>query len=116
MDAILNGIKDVLQAGLFGLLDLILWLLTIIVKVVLTPVDLIFRTFLPNLSDILYNFSNGLLMISNFPFAYFFHMLPPLTQIVLSFWITLMISYYSIIWGYRAIVFIPKVINKVKFW
>lgn len=116
MDFIMGSIKDTLQAGLFGLLDLILWLLTIIVKIVLTPVDLIFRTFLPNLSSIINNFSNGLLLISNFPFSYFFHMLPPLTQIVISFWITLLISYYSILWGYRAIVFIPKIINKIKFW
>lgn len=116
IEDILQAIKETLQYGIYGFLDFILWLISIIVKVVLIPVDFLFKLILPDLSLMLTNFSNSLIHLSTAPFSYFFHMLPPITKTVLVLWLTLMISYYTIIWTYRGIILIPKVINKIKFW
>lgn len=116
MDAILNSIKESLQAGIYGFLDMILWLLSIVVKVVLIPVDALFKFLMPDFSTMLSHFSNSLIALAGAPFSYFFNMLPPITKTIIVFWLALLISYYTILWTYRGIIMIPKVLHKIKFW
>ena len=116
MDAILVAIKETIQAGIFGFLDMILWLLSIIVKVVLLPVDALFKILMPDFATMLSHFSNSLITLAGAPFSYFFNILPPITKTIIVFWLTLLISYYTILWTYRGIIMIPKVIHKIKFW
>ena len=116
IEDIVGSIKDFVQFGIYGFLDFLLWLLSLIVKIVLIPVDVLFKFLMPDLSGVLSNFSNSLIYLSSAPFAFFFNLLPPITRTIIGLWLTLLISYYTILWTYRGIILIPKVINKIKFW
>lgn len=109
-------IVSLTESIIYNLLDFTLWLLATIVNIVLLPVNALFTTILPNIGDLISQFNESLILFSTGPFSFFYNLLPPITKSILAIWLSLLIGYFTIIWTYRGIVFLPKVIHKIKFW
>lgn len=116
METIVENIAEVLKQGIFGLFEFILYLIGFLIQMFLLPIDILLKSLFPSFSTYLVNFSNSLNLLITAPFNYFWNILPPITRFTLALWLTTMIAYYSVIWSYRAIIFIPKVYNRIKFW
>lgn len=113
---IINGITGAIENIGSGLVDLIINFITTIVNALLIPINSLFETLLPDLSTLISNFSSFLVLIATGPFALLFNLFPPTCKSLLLLWLTILIAYYSIIWVYRGIILIPKIVNKIKFW
>lgn len=116
MENIVSSIAEVLKQGIFGLFEFILYLISFLIQMFLLPIDFIIKSLFPSFSIYLSNFSNSLNLLITAPFNYFWNILPPITRFTLAFWLTTLMAYYSVIWTYKAIIFIPKVYNRIKFW
>lgn len=95
--------------GIFNMINSVLGIL-------LTPINLILSTLFPNIASFISLFNS---VCDNYliPYAtYFFHFLPPITRNLLAIILTFMIAYKTIVWSYRAIVYVFDLIRKVKFW
>ena len=116
IEDIVAGITGAFSNIASGIYDFILSLIGKIISIVLYPINALFETFLPNLSSLLENFSNFLLVLATAPINYVFHLFPPICRGIILTWLLLLISFYSILWIYRGIILVPKIINKIKFW
>ena len=115
-DSILNGIYQGTSGITNGLFNGLFFVLRKLVDIFLLPINGLITAFFPSFNLLINNFTNSLTLIASAPISFFMHLLPPITQSVLIFWVGLMISYYSFIWIYRGIIIIPAVIRKIKFW
>ena len=116
VEDIIEGISGALSNIASGLVDLVLSLVGKIISIVLYPINALFETFLPDLSNMITYYSEFLSIMVAMPINYVLHLFPPVTRSIILLWFFILISYYSIIWVYRGIILVPKIINKIKFW
>lgn len=92
-------------------------LLVFIVNLVFAPINALFETFMPDNVQMLYdNVNNFLVTFLTFPVGFFTSLIPPVTYQLLLTSLNLLIIYYSIRYTYKAIVIIPHIIKRIKFW
>ena len=113
---IINGILGAISSIASGLFDFILDLIIKLATGILYPINSLFTTLFPNVSILVSNFSDFLVLIATGPFSLLFNFFPPTCKSLILFWFTICIAYYSIIWVYRGLILIPVMINKIKFW
>lgn len=97
--------------------EFIIDMVATIIQIVLTPVNILFNTIMPdNIQNIISSINNALVQFAFLPLNFFVQFIPPtaLSLIILS--LTILISYYSIRFIYYGIVLIPHLIRKIKFW
>lgn len=111
-----NGIADFLAKSSLSILNLIFSLIIELINLILSPLVAIFDFFVPNLGELIEQFSDFVLFFATIPLEFFISLIPPLTSRMILLYITLKISYYTLIYGYRAIVVVPNLIRRVKFW
>lgn len=101
INAILKGLLSMLQT---------------IVNIILTPINALISGIFPDFSNLISNFTNFVNNYIGGSLGWFSSLLPPITRSIIVFWLTFLVGYYSIAWGYRAVVLAWKLIQKIKFW
>ena len=114
-EAVGSGINSFVSNIAGGLVDLIINLLALMINIVIIPIDFLVSTFFPNLSLQIQHFNEGLSLLATSPIGFIMYHIPPYTRGLLLVYVSFMISYYTIIWTYRRIIIIPRVIQKIKF-
>lgn len=99
-----------------ALLNGILSMLTKVVDIVLTPINLLVANLFPDSAVIIGRFNNFVTFYFTDKIKYFFWMLPTMFRTFLSIYFTFVITYYTIYYSYVAIKKIFEVIQKVKLW
>lgn len=99
-----------------ALLNGILSMLTKVVDIVLTPINLLVANIFPNSGYIINQFDNFVNTYLGSSLAWFFQLLPRLFRNMLAIYLTFVITYYGIYYSYVAIKKIFEVIQKVKLW
>lgn len=113
---IIDGLKGFLSDFAYGILDIIISLLSTLINIILLPIDTLIKSIFPDFSTLISNFNNSLNIVFSDSISYIMYHIPPLTKYVILFYITLLIGYYSIKFVYKGIILVPKIINKIKFW
>ena len=99
-----------------GILNGILKALVTVVGFLLTPINSLISNAFPDMATSIATFNSFITNYFSSNLAYFFSMFPPTFKTLLVLFITFSIGYYSIYYGYIAIVKIFNVIQKIKFW
>lgn len=97
------------------ILNGILNMLSYIVNLVLTPINLLIENIFPDLNDLILAFEDICWDVRNVA-KYFFSLIPTMTRNLIFIWITFIIAYYGVIYTYLGIKKIWEVIQKLKFW
>lgn len=105
-----------LQDFASSFLETIFYIIGSLIYIILLPINLLFRTFIPNFNNIVNSFNQFIVFFVSTPLNYFLHLIPPLTRGILIFYLGLIVAYYSFIFAYRGFVLIPTIIRKIKFW
>ena len=101
-----------IKAIINGLLSII----TSLVDVFLTPINLLIENLFPDFSNIVNTFNQ---FVSNYvggSLSYFFSILPSTFKSILIIWFTFVVGYYSIYYTYTSIIKVFNIIQKIKFW
>lgn len=99
-----------------ALMNVIMKLVTSVINIVLTPVNLLLEPLFPeSLSNAITNFSNLLNRIGSI-ISWIANLFPPIFKELLLLALGITITYYTIAWSYTLIVKIYNVIQKIKFW
>ena len=115
-EGIVNGLTNFIGEIGASILDWLSSILAILLNIIITPIDALFKSIFPDFSNALVSFNNGISLLASAPIGFIMYHIPPITRTIILLYITIMIGYYSIIWVYRAIIVIPKVLNVIKFW
>lgn len=99
-----------------AILNGILNALTGVVNFLLTPINVLFVTLFPSMTNSIANFNNFVTTFFGTGLGWFFHLLPPLFRTTLITWLLFVISYYTIYYVYIGYLKIFSIIQKVKFW
>lgn len=115
-NGILNAVYDFFGSIGSFVLDFFLTLIAHVINIIIFPINQLLISFMPNLSELIVHFNAGLSRISSLPIGFIMYHLPPITRMCILTYLGIMLGYYSILWTYRAIIIIPYVIRKIKFW
>lgn len=115
-----SGINDAFSFFAGGLQDLILGMLKSVYYILFKPIDYILTNFFSGLATsiniVVTTINNFIDLVVTTPLSWFFHILPPTTRTVLLIYLTILLAYYGIIFGYKAILSIINIIHKIKLW
>lgn len=101
-----------IKALLKGILNMVSW----VVNLVLTPINLLIDGLFPDMSNAISNFNNMVNTYIGGAVNWCTTLIPPLTKNMLIIGITFLITYYGVIWSYTLILKLYNVIQKIKFW
>lgn len=101
-----------IKAIINGLLGVI----TSIVDVFLTPINLLIENLFPDFTNLVNVFNQFVNTYIGGSLSYFFSIFPPIFRSILIIWFTFVIGYYSIYYSYTAIIKVFNIIQKIKFW
>lgn len=113
---ITNGIVNFFTDSSLSILGFLFNIIIEIINIILSPLIAIFDFFVPNLGGVIESFTNFIVYMTSIPLDYFISLIPPMTKAMILFMITLKISYYTLIYSYKAIVVVPNLIKRIKFW
>lgn len=101
-----------IKAILKGIMSLV----SSIVGLILTPINLLINGIFPDMSTYISNFNTFIHSNVFTPLSWIASFIPTGVKSLLLVWLTFLITYYGIIWTYTGIIKIYNVIRKVKFW
>lgn len=101
-----------IKAIINGLLNL----LSSVISLVLTPINLLIENLFPSMSNAISTFNTFVTRYVGGTLAYFFSLLPPIFRGLLVTWFTFVIAYYGVIYTYLGIKKLWEVIQRIKFW
>lgn len=101
-----------IKALINGILNIVSW----VVNLVLTPVNLLIANLFPDMNTAISNFNNVLNNYVGNTLSWVANFIPPLTKNMIILGITFMISYYGVIWTYTLTIKVFNIIRKIKFW
>ena len=113
---IISGLTSFLADSCLSLLQFVFELIIICINFVLTPLIALFNFFVPNLNEVISSFVDFVAYFATIPITFFVSLIPPLTSKMIIVMLSLKISYYTLIYSYRAIVVVPNLIRRIKFW
>lgn len=87
-----------------------------IVDILMTPINLLVVNLFPNLSQIITTFTQASTRLLGGLMGFFAHLLPPTTRLVILLWLSVLISYYGILFTAHVVLKIIEIIKKVKVW
>lgn len=116
IDGIVGGLTDFIGTIGAGIVELLINLLSTLINLILLPIDALISTIFPDFSTLIINFNSTLNTVFNNSISYIMYHIPPMTKFTILFYITLLIAYYSIKYTYKAIILVPNLIQKIKFW
>lgn len=116
IDGVFGGISKFSGSIGSGLLDIFTDMLGILVQIIIFPINSLISFLFPDFTNIVTNFSNSLNLFITAPVGFIMYHIPPITKTILLTYLTFLLGYYTIIWTYRAIIIIPHIIKKIKFW
>lgn len=111
-----DELKDFLTNSSLSILGFLFSVIVEVINFVLSPLVAIFDFFVPNLAGVIQSFTDFVVYIASIPLSYFIALIPPLTKAMILFMLSLKISYYTLIYSYKAIVVVPNLIKRLKFW
>jgi hypothetical protein len=85
-------------------------------NVFLAPINALLVNFFPDTSNLINTFNNNITLYIGNNLAYFSSMLPPTTRGLIIFYLTFLISYYTISFSIHGILKIVRIIKAVKIW
>lgn len=113
---IVKGISDFILSLGGSIIDFFASLIATLINIIFLPVNALLNFFVPDLNIIVQKFYDTFTYISSDLISYIFSYIPPNTKfIILTFFFTL-ISYYTVKYTYKALILIPHLYNKIKFW
>lgn len=86
-----------------------------ITNIFLAPINALVVNLVPDLSNLITFFNNGVLTIGS-KLAYFSSMLPPTTKTCITIYLTFLISYYGISYTIHGILKVIQIIKAIKVW
>lgn len=116
IDGIVGGLTDFIGTIGSGIIDLLINLLALLINIIITPIDLLISTIFPDFTTLITNFNSTISTVFNNSISYIMYHIPPMTKFTILFYITILIAYYSIKYTYKAIILVPNLIQKIKFW
>lgn len=99
-----------------ALLNGILNMITSLLDIFLTPVNLLFENLFPDMTSAISTFNNFVTRYVGGSLSYFFSIFPPIFRGVLVTWLTFVVAYYTIHYTYLGIIKLFAIIQKIKFW
>lgn len=87
-----------------------------VVDVILSPINLLVANLLPDLSQMISTFNNGVSRVIGSGLGYFANFLPPYTRTLILVYLGFLITYYTITISVHAILKIINIIKEVKIW
>lgn len=91
-------------------------MITVIVNVVLSPINSLVNGFVPDLSNALTSFNETLNLLGGNAFDYIIHLIPPTTLSVIKIYLTFLVSYYTISITLHGILKVWTIIKNIKIW
>lgn len=116
VNGVFNGITDFFGSLGSGILDILINMISVLVNIIVFPINSLISFLFPSFSQLIVNFNNGIALFVSAPIGYIMYHIPPITRVCILTYLTFFIGYYSIIWTYRALIIVPHVIKKIKFW
>lgn len=113
---LVSGLSQFFNSFAFSLFDIFALFISFVLNLILLPINLLLSAFFPDFSDLIVKFSNFVVYFSSMPLNYFIGLIPPLTRSMLALWLVIAIGYYTFMYSYRAIIVVPTLIRKIKFW
>lgn len=99
-----------------ALFSVLLKFIKSIVNIFLTPINALVVNLFPDLSTLLSTFNSAVSQIIGGNIAFFSHLLPPTTRTFIIFYLTLLISYYTITISVHLVLKVINIIRRVKIW
>lgn len=99
-----------------ALFNVLFGVITGIVNIVLTPINALVSTLLPDVSDMVGTFN---IVLDNYigdGVTYFFSILPPNCRAFIIVYLTFMISYYTISISVHGFIKVYAIIKNIKIW
>lgn len=87
-----------------------------IVDIFLFPVNALVVNLFPDLSILISTFNNTISTIIGNGLGYFAHLLPPVTKVLIVFYLTLLIGYYTVTVTVHLVLKVIVIIKKLKIW
>lgn len=90
-----------------------------LIGIIFTPIDLIIDTAFPSLTNYISNINSQVDTLASFcsyAFGWFWNLIPPLTQGILTLYLTLLIAFYTISLTTHAVIKIIEIIKAIKIW
>ena len=116
--SISSGIDTAFSSFAGGLQDFVIGLIRSAYYILFKPIDYIISNFFSGLATSINSvataINNFIDLVVTMPLSWFFHILPPTTRSLLLIYFTIIIAYYGIILGYKAILSIINIIHKIK--
>lgn len=99
-----------------AILSGILKMLLAILNIVLLPINALIENIFPDMASAIQTFTNFINISFGDLFLWFLYILPPIFRSICAIWFTFVVSYYTIYYGYKGILKIWEIIQKIKFW
>lgn len=90
--------------------------ITRLVNVILTPINLLAATLVPDLSNVISIFNVMINQYIGGGFTWFFSILPPMCRNVIVLYLTFLIGFYTISISAHAIIKVYTIIKRLKIW
>lgn len=94
-----------------ALMKVVMKLVTSAINLILTPVNSLITGLFPNFSYYIGQFTTFCTTYVGGSLSWFTSILPPITRNILVFWLSFLVTYYTIIWSYTLII---KIFNKIS--
>lgn len=91
-------------------------IISTVIRVITAPINAIVVNMFPSLGLIMSTFNSSIELFAASPIGWFAYLLPPTTRSIVLLWLTLLISYYTILFSIHVILKIFKIIKTIKFW
>ena len=98
------------------LFDILFSVISSIVNLVLTPINLLVATLLPDVSNLISTFNTVINTYIGNGVTWFFSILPPVCRNFVILYLTFLIAYYTTSISAHAIIKVYSIIKKVKIW
>lgn len=105
----LNSLFSGILQGIFGLVSTL-------VTIVLTPINVLVDLWLPDFSQWFQNFTNFVNLFGSGIINYIYFLLPTGFRTLLILWFTMIVIFYGLYYTYKLLSLTWDLLHKIKFW
>ena len=87
-----------------------------VLNIFMAPINALIVGLFPSLGTIISSFNAAVTLYVGGGMSYFFSLIPPASRYLIMLWLSILISYYGIIFTYHIVLKIIQIIKRIKIW